>query len=310
MRFTRLMGTAALGMLAACSDSASPGNGSSLLTLQLTDAPGDVTAAVVTIDEIYLQGADGRVTLRSADTTLNLLDLTDTSTALLSDVEVPSGAYEQLRFVISGGYIEVEEAGGTSRIYASSPAYAGLPDGATVHGDLQMPSFAQSGLKVEIEEEELDFEDESVTLLVDFDVSRSFGRQAGNSGKWVMRPVVKGGRIEAAAVIRADVTVADTVTLPTPTGGTEAAALDDFRVRLVQGTTTVAEVPVVVPDATKPKVGFARFVLVAPGTYGVQLVAPTGVTITTREALPVSVDAVAGATRSTPIQVTSARPTS
>jgi hypothetical protein len=34
-------------------------------------------------------------------------------------------------------------------------------------------------------------------LLVDFDVEQSFGQLAGQSGMWVMRPVVTGGEIES-----------------------------------------------------------------------------------------------------------------
>ena len=48
----------AIAPLASCSDSTSAGNAK--LSLLLTDAPGDVKTAVVTIDEIYLQGS-GRV---------------------------------------------------------------------------------------------------------------------------------------------------------------------------------------------------------------------------------------------------------
>jgi len=34
-------------------------------------------------------------------------------------------------------------------------------------------------------------------LLVDFDVEQSFGQLAGQSGRWVMHPVVTGGEIES-----------------------------------------------------------------------------------------------------------------
>ena len=104
------------------------------MTLLLTDAPGDLQEAVVTIDEIYLQGGGGKTVLLDEPVTVNLLDLADTTATLLEEVEVPEGTYQQLRFVISGGYIAVERAGGGSEIYASSTDYAGLPAGATVTG--------------------------------------------------------------------------------------------------------------------------------------------------------------------------------
>jgi ABC-type glycerol-3-phosphate transport system substrate-binding protein len=51
---------AAVVALAGCSgDSSGPGDGTAQVTLLLTDAPGDIKTAMVTIDEIYLQGGDG-----------------------------------------------------------------------------------------------------------------------------------------------------------------------------------------------------------------------------------------------------------
>lgn len=184
-----------IGGLAACDATTALQTGR--LSLLLTDAPGDVVAAVVTIDRIYLQPSDGsdagRIILRDEDITTDLLTLVDDTQSLIEDAEIPVGDYTQLRFVISGAYLEVEVAGGGTAIYASSPTYAGLPDGAIVAGSLVMPSLAQSGLKVKLPSDVLVVaEDESVTLVVDFDVALSFGQAAGGSGNWVMSPVLTG----------------------------------------------------------------------------------------------------------------------
>lgn len=192
------LATAAFVLLAgvSCDSPTSPQSGK--FTLLLTDAPGDVVKAVVTIDQIYLQAsADsgaGRIILRDADVTTDLLTLVDSTQSLISDVVIPAGSYSQLRFVISGAYLEVEgDIAGTTTIYASSPSYAGLPEGAVVGGELQMPSFAQSGLKVQLPGDALVIgDDASVTLVVDFDVAQSFGKAAGASNRWVMSPVLKG----------------------------------------------------------------------------------------------------------------------
>ncbi len=171
------------------------------LSLRLTDAPGDVSKAVVTIDQIYLQADstndNGRIVLRNEDITVDLLTLQDSLMAIMDSVDIPVGTYRQLRFVISGGYVEVIAADTTLRvIYASSPTYAGLPVGAVVTGELQMPSFAQSGLKVLIAGNALQInEDESTTLVVDFDVSQSFGKLAGSSNRWVMSPVINATKL-------------------------------------------------------------------------------------------------------------------
>lgn len=188
----------ALGAI-SCDSSTSPRNGE--LTLLLTDAPGDVVSAIVTIDRIYMQpseaGDNGRVVLLEDDVTTDLLTLVGTTQELFADALLPVGAYSQLRFVISGAYIEVEQADGSTLIYASSPDYAGLPEGATVAGELQMPSLAQSGLKVKLPGDVVVIDEEvPLTLVVDFDVAQSFGQLAGGSGRWVMNPVITAARPE------------------------------------------------------------------------------------------------------------------
>lgn len=203
MRFMdRVILTVTLGLpaLVAACDGTEPG--SSSLTVRLTDAPGDVKAAVVTISEVYLQGGasdddalddDGRVVLTSDSRTVDLLTLVNTTTTLASGVDVPSRRYGQLRFVITGGYLEVENEDGSTSIFASAPDYAGLPEGAAVAGELRMPSLGQSGLKVQLPEEALDLDGEEAVILVDFDVAESFGHATGG-GAWVMHPVVTGRR--------------------------------------------------------------------------------------------------------------------
>lgn len=192
------LATAAFVLLAGVSCDSPTALQSGKLSLLLTDAPGDVLKAVVTIDQIYLQpveGSDaGRIVLRDEDVTTDLLTLVDSTQSLIADVVIPAGSYSQLRFVISGAYLEVEgDEAGTTTIFASSPGYAGLPEGAVVGGELQMPSFAQSGLKVQLPGDALVIgDDASVTLVVDFDVAQSFGKAAGASNRWVMSPVLKG----------------------------------------------------------------------------------------------------------------------
>lgn len=183
--FRTLLATAAI---AGCSDSTSS-NGSGHVSLLLTDAPGDVVAAVVTISAVKLQGDHGTVVLLDNGFTTDLLDLAGTIATLATDVEVENGRYHELRFIITGGYVEVDNGDGTTSIYASSPTYAGLPLGATVSGSLQMPSFGSSGLKVKVPGDLLVDSDQHI-LLVDFDAAQSFGHAAGNSGMWVMHPVV------------------------------------------------------------------------------------------------------------------------
>src|SRR5262245_29931953 len=153
MRRNRLVSLAVSGMvgLAAlgCSDGNGP-SGNARVTIRLTDAAGEVKAAVVTISEIVLQGgANGTVVLSSTPVTTDLVTLGNGTATLVDAATIDAGTYSELRFVITGGYVEVEGPGGQSQIYASSTDYAGLPAGATVTGNLQMPSLGSSGLKVQ-----------------------------------------------------------------------------------------------------------------------------------------------------------------
>jgi hypothetical protein len=211
VRRLSLLALCALGAL-SCSDSSGPGTGK--LTLLLKDNPGDVKAAWVTISEINLQGSGGTIHLRDDDVTLDLCTLKNQLATLIQDAVIPAGTYTQLRFVITDAYIEVENADGSSSFYASSPTYGPLaPNTAT--GSLQMPSYAQSGLKVILPGDAITIPDGGeVTLIVDFDVKQSFGHQAGNSGQWVMHPVIKATSATVTGGIRVTLTPAQGLTIP------------------------------------------------------------------------------------------------
>ncbi len=191
-----LVAVAMLGGAVACDSNNDPGDSTQVRVL-LTDAPGEIQAAVVTISEVYLQGGEeGRVTLRDDEFTTDLLTLANDTEILVDGTDVPSDVYGQLRFVITGAYIEVDNGDETSSIYATSEDYAGLPAGATVAGVLQTPSFDESGLKVNLPQEELTLDGGTTTWLVDFDVTQSFGQEAGD--QWVMHPVITGAAVTEA----------------------------------------------------------------------------------------------------------------
>ena len=82
------------------------------LSIRLTDATGDFKKAVVTIDRVTLQpGNDSTaqaIVLRDTPITTDLLTLANDVATLVDGAVVPAGTYGQLRFVISGAYIEVE----------------------------------------------------------------------------------------------------------------------------------------------------------------------------------------------------------
>jgi hypothetical protein len=240
------------------------------LTLQLTDAADEeVTQAWVTITDAYLQpGSDGsgsegpRVyVLEDAEEVHELVRLANDVAFLAVGVEIPADTYEQLRLVISDGCIVVK-SGGETTVYSSSANYleCGPRDGT-----LQMPSFGQSGLKIELDGLELSGDR---GILLDFDVSESYGHQAGNSGRWVMHPVVHWMEADLTARIDVSLSAGDP---PVPLPGD--FGLEDF---------TVTISPTSAPGETVPFVddGEGNFVVSfrplnpAAGPFDLELNAP------------------------------------
>lgn len=243
MRIRVLTATLALVLaagLAGCSDDAASPGGSASVTVLLTDAPGDVSKAWVDLSEIYLQGGGpdgGPVTLVTGPTGwIELTELAGETLALAEGVAVPAGSYGQLRFRVErAALLTVGDA-----LYAS-PGAGELPadvTGRIPDGTLHCPSCGQSGLKANMPGGALQAPGGgSAVVVLDLDVARSFGHQAGGSGRWVMHPVMHvvelalSGRIEGTVSLDAGATipecggaprdVSDFVPLAVPAGATE-----------------------------------------------------------------------------------------
>ena len=177
-------------MLVACSDGDSPtggaGDASTTLSVYLTDAPGDVSRVWLEISSITTTGSGGTVELLTQPTDLiEVTALTDEAVALVQALDFDPGSVQTLRFVIGGAVLETNDG----KVFTRNGALH--PEGIESGGELQCPSCSQSGIKVRLSKVLTVAEGENGVLL-DFDVSRSFGRQVGNSGRWVMSPVVHG----------------------------------------------------------------------------------------------------------------------
>ena len=215
---------AALAM-AACDGDGTGGSGDARVSIRLTDAPGDLKEAWVRIDRISLKGgpADsargGSVDLLTTRTNwVDLLTLSGGRTSeLVNGAVVPAGRYGEMRLVVCEAYI-VEKDGD---VYATRDAT--LPAGVTADGQLQIPGGCSSGFKIKFSgDEPVELESESTIMTVDFDVSQSFGHQAGNSGRWIMHPVLHATAVGVAGGIAGTVGVAQGLTLPT-CGGSPVA---------------------------------------------------------------------------------------
>jgi hypothetical protein len=261
--------------MTACDDTATDTRHGTVSVL-LTDAPGDVVEAWVTFTDIYFQGQGGEddppmgrvYLLEDGAETYELLSLANSVAEVVRDAVVPTGTYGQLRVVISDACI-VTEAGA---VYSSSAGYD-LCGPRT--GTLHMPSLSQTGLKVNLNGFTVTSGDHA--LLLDFDVSQSFGRQAGNSGMWVMTPVIHGAAIQHAAAIETTLSAGEVV-LP------DTVALSDFSVTV---TPTEGDVLTAAFQEVN-EVYVARFLyLIADnGPFELRVNAPEGFTVEVDPASP------------------------
>ena len=152
--------------LGACSESVGVEDATRIRVL-LTDAPIDyVEVALVDIGRVELVPADGgsRIVLSEdgTDGPVNLLELQNSTTMLLADAEIDAGSYSQLRLIVESASVEL--ISGYNFVGGGSVA------------DLKIPSGAQTGIKLKLDDEDggpLALAGEMV-LVVDFDVSRSF----------------------------------------------------------------------------------------------------------------------------------------
>jgi len=253
------------------------------LSLELTDAAGEQVDNVwIEIEEIYLQGTGGRevlVTPSEADG-LGLVELTaleDETLPLIEDKPVPSGSYGQLRFVIASAVLEAD--GSFYSYNGAVPPTAG--DGFQADGDLVCPSCAQTGIKALLPQDELPIEGDQKIIVLDFDVARSFGREAGMSGQWVMTPIIVATDLGFTGGITGTVSLAEGVSVPTCPADSD----NDWDVTVFQATATAQNLTDDLGDAVvytdhPDSEGNLTFEFLDPDTYDLGFSNPIQVTDT------------------------------
>jgi hypothetical protein len=141
------------------------------LQVRLTDAPDpNVKEVWVDIEGIAIKmGDSAEITLANSYPGLyNLLNFTNGKDTILADAEIPVGRISQIRLLLGDNN------------------YIITKDGQKIM--LSTPSAQQSGLKVQIQQD--------VTggilyrLILDFDAGKSIVK-AGNSGNYILKPVVR-----------------------------------------------------------------------------------------------------------------------
>ena len=271
VRFALLAAVPLFG--AACSDQ---GPEIAHVSLALTDAPGDVDSVWVEIDEIYLQGGGGgRVTLLDEDAAeaLGLIEITRLAGAtleLVSDVTVDPGNYGQLRFVVEGAVLETEDG----EVFTYNATH---PHGTTATGSLVCPSCSETGIKVLLPGDVANLEAGAHLIVLDFDVSQSFGHDTGGTS-WVMHPVIRGAEVEFSGSVIGTVDVArdgggsPLVTIPECPSGT-ARDITAFVPRAVAQTLTDDLGDPVTATATVQSDGTFSFPYLHPDDYDLEYVA-------------------------------------
>ena len=310
MRIKRLIPALVLPLaLNACDDNAfdPTGREAGTMSILLTDAPGDFLHAIVTIDRIELLGEGAgepgdadRLILMDDPVTVDLLDLQNEIFELVDESPVPGGTYSELRVIISDGLIEVEQDDGSTLVYASSDDFAD-EQGFESDGRLQMPSFGTSGLKIKIPGAEAVIDGDDNVILLDFNVAQSFGHQAGNSGMWVMHPVIHATGFTTTGSLLLRVTLPDSVTLP---------VVDTTQITLAMlgGLLDRDGDPITVlfTDDDEDDVWEALFRFLPPGTFSLDFALPEGLLITTDPELPLDVTIEPGQTTTREITITTA----
>lgn len=260
MRSSHFLGPvlAAALIVGACSDDGISGSESGRFRLLLTDAPGDLAEANIQIEKVILFNGTERVEL-TPDVTgfINLINLQNGTTLEIIDTDdVPVGTYSELRVVLGDSYVVLENGD----VYATSGA--DVPDALEddVVGTLRCPSCSTSGFKVKVNGDGLEVVENS-TFILDFDAAQSFGHVAGNSGQWIMHPVL---RVDAETIrfgtISGTVTLAQGLTLPATCGGTAITLAHFTPTAVVSGGTPLTGVVNVAGGAFE-------ITRVLPGTY-------------------------------------------
>ncbi len=301
--------TLTLAVLAsACSDSSinapkhtqqtTPIGTGSGFTLLLTDAPGDFKAAVVTISKITLQGTGGSVTLLDHPITVDLLQLQNEVATIVRGLNIPAGSFSEMRLILSGGFIEVETSHG-NEVFAT-PGFP-LPTGLTATGVLMMPSMGQSGLKIDLPGGKLDVGPGETIVMIDFNAHDSFGHEAGNSGRWIMHPVIKATNVTFGGNVEAQLQLGQGVTLPVLNGDT--LTLADFAAVLTPAGGGAADT---LPLTLVNGVFQALFKGLVPGSYLLSFVSPAGLLDSFSPTLPIPVTVVQKMTTTQLVTLTSA----
>jgi hypothetical protein len=181
-----------LPLLIMSCDSSDSNTESGTLRVLLTDAPANYESVFIDIQEVRIHQSSnaemdesGWIDIMNEPRRLDLVSLVNGNVALLGELDLEPGRYNQMRLIL----------GDDNEIVLNGES---IP--------LDTPSAQQSGLKLNIDSEIT--EGGLFSLLLDFDASRSIV-QAGASGKFLLKPVIRTVSLEATGSIEGEIIPAE-----------------------------------------------------------------------------------------------------
>ena len=235
MQVREILTIAVVGALLAACSSGTTSTAPASMNVRLVDAPSDGYSEVnIDVRTVEIASEDGWLTLGTPNRVINLLALTGgVYDTLVDGAPLPAGRYGQMRLVL----------GPDNTVK--------LLDGTVA--PLKVPSGQQSGVKLTVN---FDIQPGTTAdVYIDFDAHKSvFVHEAGNSGKYILRPTVRAyDRLETGS-ISGTFTVAGTLA-PLPGA-------------VVTAQTVAAGVPSVVRSVTTDAAGhYVLDLLPRDGTY-------------------------------------------
>lgn len=186
-----LLGVTACDSVGPSADETVDGGQGGTFDIRLTDAPGDVTQAIVTIERVSVVPVEDSSSGDAREGGIELLsdsaftaDLTKlqagVDTALASIDSIPPGTYGQIRLVTADTADVLYETQG----------------GGEATAELKQPSASETGIKINFEPVTIDSPEDSAEVTLDFSVEDSFVK-AGRSGMYIFKPVVQAKSVVA-----------------------------------------------------------------------------------------------------------------
>jgi len=156
----------ALSLSSCSTDDSKTTNGTTPVTVKITDAPAYYDAIFLDIDHIEIITEGGKEVIDVDQEPFDILSYREGDFIILAEHDVPSGRLQEVRLVLDDDNTIVV-------------------DGVTY--PLTTPSGQSSGVKIKVQEDLIPHI--AYTLALDFDASQSI-HQTGN-GKYMLKPVIR-----------------------------------------------------------------------------------------------------------------------